>query len=546
MCGIWAPSLLALLALCAAAVAIQANGCHDVISTANVTCAHTCAARGGWHVQCIVQADGVPYAECLCDTDSRIEEHACDTHIVLEGEGERRAMRGSGRGWRVVSGVGAYVVELPTHFCVVYHNNQQNSSIVHAHGMTPPLKLDGVPYISQAPLLPGEMQQYAYPLDKLNAGTYWLHSHFGFQAGEGLSAPFIVRARAPHDYALAHKLDEAEDAVLWLRDGCPYFNGGTAPVDACDAWGVYVTLKDAWDHGQHPSEDCPAPATGSDVLYRHHFMNGKTSDERLRVSVSQKYVRLRAINAAGMSNYKVDLGGLEGHVVAVDGQYVNPIKVKDFWIAVAQRVDILIEAEEIGTSCAKEHIITATSEAVDDPVSQSSLSLVFGSASCVKSAREPGPPTKPGFMGFDFERQLHAFAPLPSRKPDREYVVKLTGDNGFHGINNASYQLVPMYEPPFRPNPRPLRVGHGERVHLRIENHNADAHSMHLHGHQFQIVEIDGQPHNGALRDTVLLPGGCRTVVVAFDAVHPGVWPLHCHMEFHLAAGMLTTVEYLE
>ena len=80
---------------------------------------------------------------------------------------------------------------------------------------------------------------------------------------------------------------------------------------------------------------------------------------------------------------------------------------------------------------------------------------------------------------------------------------------------------------------------------MTLYNHNADSHAMHLHGHSFQVIEMDKQPINGPMRDTVLMPkGGCRRVRVCFDTNNPGVWPFHCHMNYHLAAGMLTTLEY--
>merc|ERR1712194_226863 len=82
-------------------------------------------------------------------------------------------------------------------------------------------------------------------------------------------------------------------------------------------------------------------------------------------------------------------------------------------------------------------------------------------------------------------------------------------------------------------------------------NYNADPHPMHLHGHWFQVVEINGVAMEGALRDVVVVPRGqCNSVKVCFDADARGVadlgakWPLHCHMSFHLSAGMLTSVEY--
>ena len=68
---------------------------------------------------------------------------------------------------------------------------------------------------------------------------------------------------------------------------------------------------------------------------------------------------------------------------------------------------------------------------------------------------------------------------------------------------------------------------------------------MHLHGHNFFVVELDGQRVQGAERNTIMVPGGCHSVTWAFMADNPGIWPLHCHMSLHHMAGMYTTVEYV-
>jgi FtsP/CotA-like multicopper oxidase with cupredoxin domain len=88
-----------------------------------------------------------------------------------------------------------------------------------------------------------------------------------------------------------------------------------------------------------------------------------------------------------------------------------------------------------------------------------------------------------------------------------------------------------------------LRVKRGERVEVALANMSMMAHPMHLHGHAFQVVGINGKTVGGALRDTVLLPPMAR-VTVAFDADNPGRWPLHCHHLYHMATGMMSFVSY--
>ena len=90
----------------------------------------------------------------------------------------------------------------------------------------------------------------------------------------------------------------------------------------------------------------------------------------------------------------------------------------------------------------------------------------------------------------------------------------------------------------------PLPIAQGERVELVFENKTPMPHPMHLHGHEFQVVEINGQRFSGAVRDTIQVPPVTR-VVVAFDANNPGWWAMHCHLLYHMDAGMFTTLRYV-
>ena len=89
----------------------------------------------------------------------------------------------------------------------------------------------------------------------------------------------------------------------------------------------------------------------------------------------------------------------------------------------------------------------------------------------------------------------------------------------------------------------PLMVAAGERVELVMVNQTMMSHPMHLHGHSFQVVAINGDRFSGAMRDTVLVPPR-TSVTVAFDANNPGWWAFHCHLLYHQLAGMFQTVRY--
>jgi FtsP/CotA-like multicopper oxidase with cupredoxin domain len=89
----------------------------------------------------------------------------------------------------------------------------------------------------------------------------------------------------------------------------------------------------------------------------------------------------------------------------------------------------------------------------------------------------------------------------------------------------------------------PLAVKAGQRVVLEVVNRSPMAHPMHLHGHHFQVVALNGAPLSGALRDTVLVPVE-GAVTLAFEADNPGRWLFHCHNLYHMQTGMMTEVAY--
>ena len=123
------------------------------------------------------------------------------------------------------------------------------------------------------------------------------------------------------------------------------------------------------------------------------------------------------------------------------------------------------------------------------------------------------PPMASSALTLDLERRLRAAAPLKPRKADRRHTLNLTGNMASYSwsLNNVVWTT----ETP------PLPMAQGERVELLFVNQTPMPHPMHLHGHEFQVVEINEQKLSGAVRDTVLVPPGHR-VLIAFDANNPG------------------------
>jgi FtsP/CotA-like multicopper oxidase with cupredoxin domain len=224
----------------------------------------------------------------------------------------------------------------------------------------------------------------------------------------------------------------------------------------------------------------------NDVEFDAYLANDRTlaDPEVVRVENGGR-VRLRIINGAASTNFHLDLGQLDGSLIAVDGHGVVPITQRRFPSAIAQRLDIRLQlpagegaypvlalreggAERTG-------IILATRNAVIPVVSQ--------------VAGEPTPP-----IGLELEKQLQTTEPfaVPENQPVRTHILELTGDMMKYtwGLNGVAFG-----------KDMPLAVAEGERVEINFLNRTGMAHPMHLHGHAFQVIAIDNIALSGAQRD---------------------------------------------
>jgi FtsP/CotA-like multicopper oxidase with cupredoxin domain len=271
-----------------------------------------------------------------------------------------------------------------------------------------------------------------------------------------------------------------------------------------------------------------APPDLNDVKYDAFLANDRTLADPEVVSVEPGgTILLRVINGSSMSAYHLSLGALNGELIAVDGFRVKPVIGRRFPITVAQRLDIRITIPRKPAA----HPILAI---LEGERSQTGVILKAGGTP-VSRVPDMAASASPA-LTLDLERSLRATQPLTTRKADRVHQVDLTGEMVGYvwSINGV----------PWTKDVPPLAVAKGERVELVFQNRTLMPHPMHLHGHEFQVVEINGKRFPGAVRDTVLVTPGAR-VVVAFDANNPGYWAMHCHLLYHMDAGMFTTVRYV-
>jgi FtsP/CotA-like multicopper oxidase with cupredoxin domain len=423
-------------------------------------------------------------------------------------------------------------------FRVRVENEIAKPSLIHWHGLAPPWQQDGVPGVSGPPIPAGGSADYDFPL--AFGGTFWMHSHQGLQEQLLLDAPLIIRDQRdrPAQQEIVLMLNDfsftpPEEIFVNLKKGSsmPGMGSATMPGMPSGATPMPASMKGIGamkgGGGMAPAEASEGPDL-NDVKYDAFLANDRTLADPEVVKVeSGAPVLLRVINGSSMSAYHFDLGRLNGRLIAVDGTLVEPIMGRRFPINVAQRLDIVLTIPRAIAA----YPLLAT---VEGERNRTGIVLAAGKAPIARIPAQAATVAPPVTM--ELEKRLRAADPLKPRKPDRIHNIDLTGEMSKYiwSINGVAWN----------PEVPPLPIAKGERVALIMTNSTGMPHPMHLHGHRFQVVEIAGIPLAGAVRDTVRVPPGQR-VVVAFDADNPGTWAFHCHMLYHMEAGMFQTLRYV-
>ncbi|MCI0465743.1 MAG: multicopper oxidase family protein [Beijerinckiaceae bacterium] len=435
-------------------------------------------------------------------------------------------------------GVAGLTAETGSQFRVRVENHIGAPSLIHWHGLTPPWRQDGVAGVSAPPVPPGGHADYDFPLTF--GGTYWMHSHYQLQEQLLMTAPLIIRDPGA---------SSGEQEIIVLLNDFSF----TPPSQIFAQLRKGQTVAAHAGHGGHMSmppetampEMKPEGSRGmagsamamppggagpdlNDVKYDAFLANDRTlADPEIFKAEAGGRVLLRIINGSSMSNYHIVLGQLEGELTAVDGHPIVPVRGRVFPAAVAQRLDIRLTLPP-GPGA---YPVLAV---LEGERKQSGVIVTAGGGAVARLPELAEAPSLP--LNLDLESQLRAAKPLNTRPVDRTHILNLTGDMGTYqwSINNVAWtESTP-----------PLEIKEGERVELVFVNKTPMPHPMHLHGHVFQVAAIDGRRFPGAMRDTVLVPPK-TSVTVAFDANNPGLWALHCHLLYHLEAGMFATLRYV-
>jgi FtsP/CotA-like multicopper oxidase with cupredoxin domain len=408
-------------------------------------------------------------------------------------------------------------------------NGTEEDTIIHWHGQGAPYLQDGVADRNVPLLGAGKTQSYDF---RPTPGTHWMHSHHGTQEQLLLAAPLVVRS--------------AEDARADAQDVTVLFHDFSFK----DPQEILAGLTGGSGHGMHShgmdqiggmmggmmggmaGMDHSAMGGGmgmmmdlNDVQYDAFLANDRTLDDPFVASIDPRgRVRLRLINGASSSAFWIDLGALEGTLVAVDGNPVEPVTGRRFPMAIAQRLDLILDVTAEGA-----YPVFAQ---VEGKRERTGIVLATPGAKIgvlSERAETEAPP-----VDLSLETRLRPLQPLAARPADQTLVMTLTGAMMPYlwSINDRQWPDVE----------RPL-LREGQRIVIEMQNRTMMAHPMHLHGHAFQVTALNGRKIAGAVRDTVLVPI-MGSVTIAFDADNPGRWPFHCHNLYHMVTGMMTELVY--
>ncbi|MBL8137646.1 MAG: copper resistance system multicopper oxidase [Acidobacteria bacterium] len=471
-------------------------------------------------------------------------------------------------------------------------NALDEDTSIHWHGLILPANMDGVPGLSFAGIHPGTTYEYRFTVRQ--HGTYWYHSHSGFQEQQGVYAPLVIEAREPepfqydreHVVMLTDWTDEDPARVYRkLKKQSDYYNFRQRTLT--------TFLKDVKDRGLGPtlaerrqwgdmrmSAADLADVTGYTYTY---LMNGRPPAANWTgLFAPGEKVRLRFINGSGMTYFDVRIPGVKMTVVAADGQYVRPVPVDEFRIAIAETYDVIVEptGQEAFTIFAQAMDRTgfaagtlAVRPGLAAPVPSVDPRPVLtmddmGHGAMAHAAMDhaamghdmPGMVTHPesergnplvdmqtmmpaaklddpGIGLRDNGRRVLTYADLESpfpdpdgREPSRTIELHLTGHMerfawSFNGIKFSDAE--------------PLRLTYGERVRIVLVNDTMMTHPIHLHGMWSDLEDEEGRFK--VRKHTIdMPPGSRRSYRVTADAL--GRWAYHCHLLYHMEAGMFREV----
>lgn len=436
----------------------------------------------------------------------------------------------------------------------VHNRMTREETSVHWHGILLPVAEDGVPHVTTPPIQPGGTHTFEFKMK--HSGTYWYHSHTGLQEQEGVYGSIVVdpaggepvKANRDHVVLLSDwTLERPNEVMRSLLRGTEWYELKKGSIQSLTGAAKAGALSEFFDRerSRMPAMDI------SDVAYDAFLANGKKSIHL--PGKPGETVRLRLINAGASTYFYLQSATGPLKIVAADGPPVKPISVRRLLVGMAETYDVIVKIPATG-----KWEVRATAQ---DGSGYASVFLGDGEEHLAPNVPRPDNyrmddhlmaamdemdmddedhPMKSGHQMEEPERPLAPYSRLrslhstnfPASHPRRSIELRLTGDMeryiwSFNGKTFAQDGVIPIKK--------------GEVIRLEFINDTMMHHPIHLHGHFFRVLA--GQGNDAPLKHTIDVPPmGKRTV--EFLADNPGDWLLHCHLLYHMHAGMTRIFSY--
>jgi FtsP/CotA-like multicopper oxidase with cupredoxin domain len=478
---------------------------------------------------------------------------------------------------------------------IYVHNDMNEETSLHWHGLFLPNKEDGVPNLTQMPIKPHTTHIYRFPI--IQNGTHWYHSHSGLQEQIGMYGNFVM-LKKQGDPTFRKGIDDLptvpivlsewtdykpENVHRMLHNATDWFaikkNATQSYGEAIKAGHFKTKLKNEWKR--------MLAMDVSDVYYDKILMNGNPSTHITNIDGKQlkagDKVRLRISNGGASSYFWLTYAGGKITVVANDGNDVEPVEVDRLIIAVSETYDVVVTIP--AESTAFEFLATTEDRT-------NSASYYIGSG--IKQLVSPQPRLK-YFEGMKMMNDMMKMngdlddmgMNMSLNQMDMNVVMypEITGDakpkqddkdpnrynaNALADIVTLNYAMLKSPNNTALPKDAPVKelkfeltgnmnryvwsldnkvvseadkilIKKGENIRIILYNGSMMRHPMHLHGHDFRL--LNGQGDNAPLKNIVdIMP--METDTLEFNANVEGDWFFHCHILYHMMSGMGRVFSY--
>ena len=476
---------------------------------------------------------------------------------------------------------------------IVVHNKLKESTSLHWHGLFLPNKEDGVPYLTQMPIKPNETFTYRFPI--IQSGTHWYHSHSGLQEQIGMYGSMVL-LKKKDDPTFRKGIDDLPEVPIILSEWTDIKPENVQRMlrNAND-WaaikkGTVQSYSEAIKAGHFKTKlgnemKRMLAMDVSDVYYDKFLINGKNESQLSQFKAGDK-VRLRISNGGASSYFWLSYAGGKMTVVANDGNDVEPVEVDRLIIGVSETYDVVVTIPN--ENIAYEFLATPEDRT-------KSASIYLGNGKVQLTSRMPklkyfeGMKMMNDMMNMDGSMDDMGMN-MSFQKMDMNTVMypEITGnpkmkmDNKMNHSNHSmnvkqdivtlNYGMLKAPYPTTLPKDAPVRelrfeltgnmnryvwsmdnkvlsetdkilIKKGENVRITLYNGSMMRHPMHLHGHDFRV--LNGQGEFAPLKNVLdIMP--METDTIEFLANAEGDWFFHCHILYHMMAGMNRVFSYEE